>query len=332
MSAPAEREKQDLLNSVALELHCIPSITCSSNTEEFDVSNVFTIFTAFYLFTMTAANVSAQSLELPAYKDELFNYSATLETRDGGAFELKDFEEMRDVNGRDEIPVKKAQAKYVDESIIGSERAETLKAGPVKVDYLAAGATSDAAFAVIFAHGSNGTKDLGMQDWTFGGNFNRLKHFAINNNGTYYSPSFLDFGKVGAAQIKLLVQKVRAVSPKAKIVLACASSGGSICESAFFQPENLANVSGFVLMATGVGPKMLASAEIKSYGGAIFLLHGTNDKLVRYERHYEAFSRFKSARTDFAIRFQLFQTGGHGTPIRMIDWRDTLNWIFSSTR
>jgi hypothetical protein len=25
----------------------------------------------------------------------------------------------------------------------------------------------------------------------------------------------------------------------------------------------------------------------------------------------------------------LFQTGGHGTPVRMTDWRETLNWLFA---
>ena len=25
----------------------------------------------------------------------------------------------------------------------------------------------------------------------------------------------------------------------------------------------------------------------------------------------------------------LFQTGGHGTPVRMTDWRETLNWLLA---
>jgi hypothetical protein len=29
----------------------------------------------------------------------------------------------------------------------------------------------------------------------------------------------------------------------------------------------------------------------------------------------------------YPTRFILFQTGSHGTPIRMTDWRETLNWI-----
>ena len=32
---------------------------------------------------------------------------------------------------------------------------------------------------------------------------------------------------------------------------------------------------------------------------------------------------------DYPARFVRFETGTHGTPIRMIDWRDTLNWMLS---
>ena len=30
----------------------------------------------------------------------------------------------------------------------------------------------------------------------------------------------------------------------------------------------------------------------------------------------------------YPTRFMLFNTGSHGTPLRMLDWRDTLNWFF----
>ncbi|MDK1483140.1 hypothetical protein QN226_31390, partial [Sinorhizobium sp. 6-117] len=32
---------------------------------------------------------------------------------------------------------------------------------------------------------------------------------------------------------------------------------------------------------------------------------------------------------DYPTRFVLFETGSHGTPVRMTDWRDALNWIAS---
>lgn len=291
------------------------------------------VFNQFFLFTIAIAvgvtSSSAEEITIPAYKENLFNYSAVLETDFNGAYELKDYDEMRDVNGRDEIPVKRSLPQYVDQDIIGSETDESLTSNGTKVEYLQVGASENASFVVIFAHGSNGTKLLGMQDWTFGGNFNRLKHFAIYENGTYISPSFTDFKSVGAKQIEMIVKHVREVSPEAKIILACASSGGEICKSVFLKPQTLANISGFILMATGTAPTMFASRDIKSWKGPIFMLHGTEDKLVPYPGFLESFKRFKTSNPDYPVRFQLFKTGVHGTPIRMIDWRDALNWILS---
>jgi dipeptidyl aminopeptidase/acylaminoacyl peptidase len=40
----------------------------------------------------------------------------------------------------------------------------------------------------------------------------------------------------------------------------------------------------------------------------------------------EAFyKRVKSA--GYPVRFVRFESGTHGTPIRMTDWRETLNWM-----
>ena len=34
----------------------------------------------------------------------------------------------------------------------------------------------------------------------------------------------------------------------------------------------------------------------------------------------------------YPARFVRFETGTHGTPIRMTDWRETLNWMLSVSR
>ena len=33
----------------------------------------------------------------------------------------------------------------------------------------------------------------------------------------------------------------------------------------------------------------------------------------------------------YAVRMRLFKTGKHGTPIRLINWRQELNWIFANS-
>ena len=277
--------------------------------------------------TLPSLAFGSQPLFLAPYKDSLFNYSQTLETAEGGAFELKDYDEMRDVNGRDTIPVKQAKDDYVNTQMIGIEKDRTISSGNTKVEYLVAGSEAGADFAVVFAHGGGGSKQLGMKDWTFGGNFNRIKYFATRHNGAYYSPTFEDFERLGAAQIKLLVSQIRKSSPQARIVLVCASSGGGICAGAFFDDEVRREISGLILMSTLSGP-ILASPKMQTFKGAIMIQYGQNDRLVRWEGPYESFKAFKRAHPQSAVRFQLFKSGGHGTPIRMIDWREVLNWMW----
>lgn len=44
-----------------------------------------------------------------------------------------------------------------------------------------------------------------MNDYTFGGNFNRLKNLAVANGGTYYVPSVRSFDDNGVADVAALI-------------------------------------------------------------------------------------------------------------------------------
>ena len=44
-----------------------------------------------------------------------------------------------------------------------------------------------------------------MNDYTFGGNFNRLKNLAVANGGTYYVPSVRSFDEKGVADVAALI-------------------------------------------------------------------------------------------------------------------------------
>ena len=47
----------------------------------------------------------------------------------------------------------------------------------------------------------------------------------------------------------------------------------------------------------------------------------------------EAFFRAILAKAPgYPTRFVRFESGTHGTPIRMTDWRETLNWMLSLKR
>ena len=81
----------------------------------------------------------------------------------------------------------------------------------------------------IYLHGKGGSRKQGVDDFTFGGNFNRIKNLMADNGGLYLSPDFSDFDDQGAAEVAALIEHYAAASPNAKLFVACGSMGGYIC-------------------------------------------------------------------------------------------------------
>ena len=44
-------------------------------------------------------------------------------------------------------------------------------------------------------------------------------------------------------------------------------------------------------------------------------------------RRRRSFEEFKQRDANYPVKFALFNTGSHGTPIRMTDWQLVLNWM-----
>ena len=64
----------------------------------------------------------------------------------------------------------------------------------------------------------------------------------------------------------------------------------------------------------------------------VFFGHGSRDKVFPIERQEEFFRSLLSKSQDYPARFVRFESGTHGTPIRMSDWRETLNWMLAVGR
>ena len=161
-----------------------------------------------------ASDASAEARK--PFKDELFSSQPVLESHDGGAFETIDYQKARDLNGRDEIPEKRAKRAYL---LLGGRKVDVTRVGP----------QTGQAFTVIFVHGRGGDRRLGSDDYRFGGNFNRLKNLAVDNGGTYYAPSVKSFDDAGTADVAALVAHAYEQSGGRPVVLSCASMGSFIC-------------------------------------------------------------------------------------------------------
>lgn len=276
------------------------------------------------------ASASADGFRLAPYKDKLFTYPNVLGTKYGGDFVMIEFNEERDINGRDEIPLKKAWDKMVDLDVNQHKQDLVLNAGRDSTQYLAVGkAGGGAKIVVIFLHGWHGDRTLAMEDLRFGGNFNRLKNLMVRNDGVYVSPDFNGFGKRAARQITALMKHFAANSPGAPIFIGCASTSCKTTYLLLEDPESAALVSGVVMFGSGRYEEYIKSPTFKDRNRwvPIYLGHGSNDKTNDWVTVELQFLAVKKAAPDYPIKYELFLNGVHGTPIRMSDWRLVLNWM-----
>lgn len=284
-------------------------------------------FGLLFLFGLGATTAAADGPIRP-FKDELFSRQTVLESRDGGAFEIIDYQEMRDINGRDQEPERRVKSNYVDLRARQYQENETLTLGGAHLDVMRAGRLNDAAFTVIFIHGRGGDRRLGSNDYSFGGNFNRLKNLAILNGGVYYAPSMRSFDPNGAADIAALIRHVFELSKGRPVILACASMGGFICQSVSRDKEAVRYLKGLVFMGGPPDPGFLTTpaARLKI---PVYISHGSADKVYAASEQVSLYEKMKLRK--YPVRLRLFQTGGHGTPIRMSDWRDILNFLMTAS-
>lgn len=266
----------------------------------------------------------AGGITLSPYKDELFAYSGIVSTSDGGAYRVVDYREMRDINGRDEVPERRVRAKYVSTKVRSAQKDLVLKTDAGNIGHFAVGAQAKAKFIVLYLHGQGGSRKQGVDDFTFGGNFNRLKNLAAANGGLYLSPDFSDFGDRGRAEIAALIAHYSGGSPGAKVFVACGSMGGALCWK--LAQDQADQISGLILLGSLWDEAFLSSAAFKRKV-PVFFAHGSRDTVFPVDNQEAFFRSISSASPGYPTRFVRFETGTHGTPIRMIDWRETLNWM-----
>lgn len=284
----------------------------------------------FALIAVTALSLSTaegQTLSLKSFKDDLFAYPATLSTSDNGAYSVLDYREMRDINQRDEVPERRVHAQYTDPGVRKVQQDLMLKTDAGDIRHVAVGRTEGASIIVLYLHGQGGSRKQGVDDFTFGGNFNRIKNLMAANNGLYLSPDFPDFGDKGAAQVAALIDHYAETSPSAKIFVACGSMGGIICWKLAARNDTGGRINGLLLLGSLWDDSFLTSPAFKRRV-PVFFGQGSHDVVFPVEKQ-EAFFRSILARKAYPTRFVRFETGTHGTPIRMVDWRGTLNWMLT---
>ncbi len=276
------------------------------------------------LLLAIAPLAAAESLK--PFKDELFAYPGILREDLGGDYRVVDYDEMRDINGRDEIPERRVKAEYVSTAVRGVQEDLALNSAIGAIRHVAVGATRNARFITLYLHGQGGSRKQGVDDFTFGGNFNRIKNLMAGNGGLYLSPDFTDFGDRGAAQVATLIEHYAKASPSAEIFVACGSMGGALCWKLASDANVASKLSGLLLLGSLWDDGFLSSPAFKRKV-PVFFGQGSRDGVFPAEKQEAFFRAIRAKSPSYPAKFVRFETGAHGTPIRMTDWREVLNWM-----
>lgn len=274
------------------------------------------------------AALPAAAQRLPSFKDGLFGYPATLSSESGGAYRIVAYDEARDINGRDEVPERRVTSRYVSLGVRRSQKDLVTPTRAGDVAHFAVGRREGARIIVVYLHGQGGSRRQGVDDYTFGGNFNRIKNLTVEAGGVYLSPDFSDFGATGAAEIAALIEVYATASPRAPVFVACGSMGGALCWRLARNASVAPRLGGLLLLGS-LADERFPSSEAFARRVPVLLAQGSGDTVFPVQR-MEAFFRSIRARSPaYPVRMVRFETGSHGTPIRMTDWRETINWMLS---
>jgi hypothetical protein len=275
------------------------------------------------LLTLFSASL-AQAADLPPFKDELFAYPGIIEQSDGGRRVVVDYNEMRDINGRDIEPERRVRRNYVSLKPKGAEKDVALDTDAGRVTFIATGRQQGASMIVAYLHGKGGDRRQGQNDNRFGGNFNRIRNLMLQSGGVYLTPDFSDFGGKGAGQVKAILNAAMAASPGAPVYVACGSMGGFICHRLAADPELGGKLSGMLLLGSFPDQNFQKSAFFKAKR-PLFIGHGSNDKSSPIGEMEAFYASIRKTAPSYPVWLHRFETGAHGTPIRMTDWRLALN-------
>ncbi|MEP1208949.1 MAG: alpha/beta hydrolase [Rhizobiaceae bacterium] len=278
-------------------------------------------------------STKAQANSIAPFKDALFAYPKILSQSKDGSYVTVEYNRQRDMVDRDRVLRRKAHFRYVDRGKVRWKRGvRSFRSPNGKFKHFVVGSPGrNTSFAVVYVHGKGGNRRQGVNDWTFGGNFNRLQNLAVRNDGALFTPDFTDFKDRGATDIAALISKIRQQSPSTPIIVACGSMGGGVCWRLANQPETAAQISGLFLLGSHWNDNFLKSDVVSksTRNIPIYIGHGSDDVVFDPSVQRNFFEKIRSRNKNYPIRFVMFDTGVHGTPIRMVDWRRELNWMLS---
>lgn len=278
---------------------------------------------------------------LKPYKDNLFGYKSIVYQEFDKKYTVFPYSQKVDLEQRDSIPEKRARDEYFDTTEVEKYRVdktftyqgkkitftETTKAG----NWLA---KEDVQYLVIYIHGLNGNRTWGTNDFSFWWNFNRIQNLMLENNGSYIATEFSDFNRRGMLEVRELILSKRKEYPKARVFVACGSSGGAICWGLASDVQGNRLIHGLLILGSSSGYDWFNNSSLSFQRKRllpIYIAHGEKDRVIWLAWQKKFFSQILAKNKDYPIRMHVFTNWTHGTPIRMFDWKTVLNWMIKNS-
>jgi len=292
------------------------------------------------LFLISGANLAYGAQPLTSWMDD--RYGAPVKANASDCFAtIYDYNEVTQVNGWDCAAddgrltwIEVARPERVNRDLLITARKAITIPGRTNasgkkapdVESYEVGNPKQAEFAVIFVHGAGGDEKLGAMDTNMGGNFNRLMNLIVRNNGVYYTPT-VDFND-GGEGIQTILEKLQKDNPGIKVILACGSAGAATCNAVANRVDSVPYLAGWMLTGGAGGLENITTSEAYKKSVPMIIAHGSRDGVDSYIDNFKKM-RKRPDGTNYPVWMQVYNDGGHGTPIRMIDWKASLNWIFA---
>lgn len=274
-----------------------------------------------------AALTMASAEPIADHKNRLFAYPRTLDVRDAGDYRVIDYREARDIDRRDEIPERRVKRAYVDFGARRATKKEGVDTPAGRLTYRYAGRLVGARYFTVYIHGSGGDSRQGVDDFTFGGNFNRIKALMMKSGGAYIAPDAGRFDGGDLERLRYLFVALSEASPNARIVVACGSSGAIVCYQLARDKSLMPRMAGFILLGSYSDASYMSSPAGRARV-PLMIAHGGRDRVYPIAQLEQFYGSLRDA--GIPARMVNFNSGTHGTPIRMIDWRETLNWLLTN--
>ncbi len=104
--------------------------------------------------------------------------------------------------------------------------------------------------------------------------------------------------------------------------------GGYICHSLADRPETVGRLAGLIYLGAPASAEFVGSAAYRARL-PVFIGHGSRDPVFAIGDAEAFYAGLRDSARSYPVRMSRYETGNHGTPIRMVDWRSVINWILA---